>query len=220
MRRSGARVTLAVVCAWSAPAAAADARADLPRGPTGRVLVALEKDASGAAVASRAGLRLDGRAIPPLRVVSVDPGGLGSAEALRRLRRDPAVRYAVREGRFSLRADVSDPALTTPEPDPDAPAGTALQWALERTGFPRAWDVTRGQGALVAVVDTGLDGAHPDLAGKVEAAVDLDDTDEAPALTDEDGHGTHVGSIACAATDNGIGIAGAGHDCRLLVIRS
>ena len=38
-----------------------------------------------------------------------------------------------------------------------------------------------------------------------------------PAGTDQVGHGTHVASLACAATDNGIGIAGAGDDCRLVI---
>ena len=66
------------------------------------------------------------------------------------------------------------------------------------------------------VIDSGVDATHPDLAGKVAAAVDQ----EAPAgnpLTDQVGHGTHVASLACAGTNNGVGMAGAGYNCRVVV---
>ena len=87
-----------------------------------------------------------------------------------------------------------------------------------REGFPQAWDVTHGDSALVGVIDTGIDASHPDLAGKIAAAEDFDsDPGDGPATTDESGHGTHVASLACAATGNGVGIAGAGYGCRLVV---
>ena len=69
------------------------------------------------------------------------------------------------------------------------------------------------------MIDTGIDGTHPDLRSKIAAAVDQQDPADArgTAMTDEIGHGTHVASLACGATGNGIGMAGAGYNCRLLV---
>jgi serine protease len=75
-----------------------------------------------------------------------------------------------------------------------------------------------GQGATVAVIDTGVDGDHPEIAPQLRAAVDQDSNPEhGPATVDENGHGTHVASIACAMPDNGLGIAGAGLGCGLIV---
>src|SRR3954465_3683972 len=81
--------------------------------------------------------------------------------------------------------------------------------------------MARGGGARVAVIDTGVDGAHPELANKIVATADFDDNlGDGPPTVDEDGHGTHVASLACAQPDNGIGIAGAGLGCDLLVAKS
>ncbi len=98
------------------------------------------------------------------------------------------------------------------------PAGTPLQWPLLRERFPRAWQLVDGAKALVGVIDTGVDASHPDLAPQIAQLVDQQQTlARGPAGTDEEGHGTHVASLACAATGNAIGIAGAGGGCRLLV---
>jgi len=123
-----------------------------------------------------------------------------------------------------LRDVPDDPALHDAEPAAGSglsplPAGTPLQWPLVRSSFPAAWDVTHGERALVGVVDTGVDATHPELASKLAAVVDQRGSGNAnvPPTTDEDGHGTHVASLACAATANAAGIAGAGRDCRLVV---
>jgi serine protease len=92
------------------------------------------------------------------------------------------------------------------------------QWWAPRSGFPEAWDLIGGEGAIVAVIDTGVDGDHPEIAPQLRAAVDQDaNPDHGPATVDENGHGTHVASIACAVPDNGLGIAGAGLGCGLIV---
>ena len=92
------------------------------------------------------------------------------------------------------------------------------QWGLNNTGqtggipdsdidAPEAWDLELGDPAVViAVVDTGVDLDHPDLAGRVLLGHDfINDDDEAE---DDHGHGTSMAGIAAALTDNGVGIAG------------
>jgi hypothetical protein len=110
----------------------------------------------------------------------------------------------------------------------------AQQWYLENTGQDggvpdadvdaiTAWGVARGAGVLVAVVDSGVDGSHPDLVGQLDVNgfdfVD-DDLDPSPASTDPDErHGTAVAAIIAAA-ENGVGMTGIAPEARILPIRS
>jgi subtilisin family serine protease len=212
--RVTAALALAVAIALAAAAPAGAAR------PTGRHLVTFEKEAVArssstlGAVLSRTGVRRAGRGVPRIGVATVR----GPAAAIARLRRDPAVRSVSVEWERDLRRVPSDPALTTPETEftSGVPPGTPIQWALARQGFPRAWDTATGAGAVVGVLDTGADGTNPELAGKMASA---DAAGASSPLTDEDGHGTHTAGLACAATDNGIGLAGAGFGCRLAVVK-
>jgi subtilisin family serine protease len=116
-----------------------------------------------------------------------------------------------------MRLAPNDPALRTAETEfGGIPGGGPIEWWLQREGFPAAWDVTTGDGAVVGVVDSGIDGAHPELAGKIASAEATDGTDP---RTDPEGHGTHVSGLACAATGNGIGVAGAGFNCRIALVK-
>jgi serine protease len=215
------RALLAVLASSAALLAPAGAHA----ATTGRVLVTLAPQAAGtasaASAAASAAARPDGPSVPALRLVTVRPRqGTSVAATLRALRADPRVRSATPEQRFAPRALPNDPALTLPDADKDAPVGTPLEWTLPREGFAAAWNLSAGAGATVAVIDSGVDASHPDLQGKIADAIDFDDVRPGPATVDPDGHGTHVASLACASTNNALGIAGAGRDCRLLVIRS
>jgi subtilisin family serine protease len=224
LRRAALVAALAVVgaLALQAPASAAPA-------PTGRLLVTLDRSQTSAAGARAAaallslhGVGRDGAQIPQIGVVSVRPtGGLALTALARLLRRQPGVRTVEVEHRYTLRFTPNDPALSAPEISAGTPAGTPLGWWVARVGLPAAWDSTRGDGAVVAVIDTGVDGGHPDLAGKIADTIDNDSigTHGGPT-TDENGHGTHVASLACGAGDNGYGVVGAGLNCKLLVIKS
>jgi serine protease len=191
---------------------------------TGNLLVLLDRAHAAAAAATvraaiaRSGARQAGRSVPEIGLITVrPPAGESLATLARRLRALPDVAAVQPERRYVPRIVPNDPALATANPN----SGT-VQWTLAREGFYAAWNISRGDGALVGVIDTGIDGAHPDLRSKIAAAVDQQDPSDARgnALTDEVGHGTHVASLACAATGNGIGMAGAGYNCRLLIEKS
>jgi subtilisin family serine protease len=219
-------VAIVAIAAVSAATAAADTAT------TGRLLVTLDKtatshghaalQAAAASILTTGGLRRDGAQIPQIGLVSVRPTVGTSAHALaQRLRRLAGVARVEVEHRHELRLVPNDPGLSVPETAPGTPAGTLTQWWIPRLGMPAAWDITRGTGATVAVIDTGIDAAHPDLAGKIAGATDNDAIGgHGPATVDENGHGTHVASLACAAGDNGVGIVGVGLDCRLLIYKS
>jgi serine protease len=173
--------------------------------------------ASATALASRYGLE---RARPDVRQIGVMtvevPARVSFRAFAARLSRDPAVRRVERDSRHTPRFTPSDPAFAGQ--DPLAPRGTPFQWYLTRQGFPAAWDLSRGQGVLVGIIDSGIDSAHPDLAGKIAIARDQDSGPNGTA--DEVGHGTHVAGLACGATDNAAGIAGTGSDCLIIAERS
>ena len=207
-------LAVAVAAALVAPAA----QAVEPR-HTDRWLAVLEhaRDARSPALVdgllARAGARIAGPGAPSLGVITVR----GPIEAIERLRQDPAVKGVSREWIRDLRRMPNDPALSTAEGQYQVAAGTPIQWALARQGFPAAWDVTTGATARVAVLDTGIDGNHPELSGKIASADAVDAADD--PRSDSDGHGTHVAGLACANTDDGRGVAGAGWGCRLHVVK-
>ncbi|MET7465498.1 S8 family serine peptidase [Nonomuraea sp. NPDC005501] len=75
----------------------------------------------------------------------------------------------------------------------------AAQWQLPALRLPEAWRISRGEGVLVAVLDTGVNGRHPDLAGSVVAGPDLTGAGSRPGRWGH--HGTAMASL----------IAGHGH---------
>jgi thermitase len=89
------------------------------------------------------------------------------------------------------------------------------QWALQRIEGLVA-KPTESKEILVAVLDTGIDQQHEDLTGKVAESVNFTDT---KTVSDRLGHGTHVAGVIAATANNGIGIAGAAPNARLLNVK-
>jgi thermitase len=84
-----------------------------------------------------------------------------------------------------------------------------FQWGPQRIGAPAAWDRTVGSGALIAILDSGLDFNHPEFQGAVVAAGEYYSFTPFDGVPEDNfGHGTHVAGIAGANTDNGVGISG------------
>jgi type VII secretion-associated serine protease mycosin len=92
------------------------------------------------------------------------------------------------------------------------------QWALDATSFEGSWVLSNGTGAVVAVLDTGVQADHEDLAGSVLTGWDAI-TNRPGGKSDPHGHGTHVAGIIAAASGNGKGIAGAAPGVRILPVR-
>src|SRR2546430_290346 len=83
------------------------------------------------------------------------------------------------------------------------------QWHLKYLNIDAAHAVSQGDGVVVAVVDSGVNGNHPDLAGNVLNGVDVSGTGAPNGLEDRDGHGTAMaGLIAGHGHGNGDGVLG------------
>lgn len=80
------------------------------------------------------------------------------------------------------------------------------QWHLSKIDADKAWDVTRGNSAPIAILDTGIDSTHPDLSAKLLPGWNYYDNNS--DLTDTCGHGTKVAGTASAITNNTLGVAG------------
>lgn len=95
--------------------------------------------------------------------------------------------------------------------------GEISSWA--QIEYP--WSRGRGQGVTVAVIDTGVDGTHPDLAGQVLPGYDFVSgaTGSQAGWDDANSHGTHVAGIIAAKDNNGVGITGVAPDVKILPVR-
>src|SRR5204863_988676 len=80
------------------------------------------------------------------------------------------------------------------------------------------WDRTRGtSNVIIAVLDSGVNSAHTDLAGRLLPGYDFISNDNDPA--DDFGHGTAVTGTLVAAANNGQGVAGVAFGCRVLPVK-
>jgi type VII secretion-associated serine protease mycosin len=167
-------------------------------------------------------------------------------EALRFYQADPAVEFVMPNLRFEVQmtpadADQSiferiqqwfrrDHTASVPELQPgsrsvaqsDAAAADPLraqQWYLNQLKMPAVWETYGvGQsGITVAVLDTGVDYDHPDLAGKVLKGPNYIDKNYDPK--DLHGHGTHVAGVISAQLSNREGISGMAPQVQILAIR-
>lgn len=102
---------------------------------------------------------------------------------------------------------------------PNDPYYPGYQYGPQKVAAPAAWDITQSSANIkIAIIDTGVQPNHPELAGKLLPGYDYVDWD--PNTSDGNGHGTHVAGIAAAATNNGVGIAGMAPFASIIPIRS
>lgn len=79
------------------------------------------------------------------------------------------------------------------------------QWALPKIDAPTAWNYSKGDGAKIAVIDSGFETSHPDLSGHMTSGWNCNGGSDVSALSN---HGTRVAGVSAAVTNNGQGIAG------------
>ncbi len=167
-------------------------------------------------------------ALPALQIwlLEVPAGEEGDYIALLRL--DPQITYA--EANYVAKAFESPNDALWDQ-----------QGNLRSIQLPEAWEITAGSpSAVIAVIDTGVDIKHPDLATKIwrnvdEEAENGEDDDhngyvddvvgwnlvgQSADVTDKNGHGTQVAGIAAAHTDNGLGIAGVAWESPIMVLKA
>jgi thermitase len=123
----------------------------------------------------------------------------------RRLERRPEVKFV--EKNFE-----HDPVLLPNDPQ------YASQWHLPKMLAPQSWDLTQGTpGAVIAILDSGIDATHPDFAGKLVAGYNT--FSNSTLTTDQFGHGTEVAGAAAALTNNGQGVAGVAGAAPIMPVR-
>ncbi len=176
--------------------------------PGGRLVVVWRGSAPSSLPLS--GVRsLRASAVEQRSVVVAGPGRAGEVAA--ELRADPRVLGVV--------PDAVVHAFDWPADGPPSDTLYAQQGDLEQIRVPEAWPTTTGDpSVVVAVIDSGVDLAHPDLAG-VKVVAPRNETFNNTDVTDVVGHGTHVAGTIFARTDNGLGIAGIAPDSALMPIK-
>ncbi len=141
-------------------------------------------------------------------VVFRAPDAQARSEAVRRLRNDRRVESVQPMNEFQTAA--SEVAYNDPY--------FRLQRPVELMHVPEAHRWSRGRGVRVAVIDTGVDLQHPELAGRILLARNFVDADS-PAFR-RDVHGTAVAGVIAAAVNNGVGIVGVAPEVTILALKA
>jgi subtilisin family serine protease len=160
-------------------------------------------------------------------VVTVDAGAT-TTEVANDLEANDDVKYATPNYTVHATAITNDPLVQN---------GSA--WSVLRLHAPDAWNVARGDGTIVAVLDGGINQTNPDLApnlwtntteiagngadddndGFVDNVHGADWVDRDGSPDDPGGHGTHVSGIIAAAADNAVGSAGVAPNAKIMPLR-
>jgi serine protease len=121
-------------------------------------------------------------------------------------------RSQIRKDTEYIEANYLYHALETPN-DPEY----SKQWNFRNINIEQAWDETKGAGATVAVIDTGVSQV-PDLKlTKFVKGYDfVNDKDDA---SDDNGHGTHVAGTIAQSTNNGYGVAGIAYQASIMPLK-
>lgn len=132
------------------------------------------------------------------------PAGASETAIANQLAHNPHLKGAVLDA-------ILKPAMVTTDPY----AGS--EWHVTKIGASTAWDKTMGAGVTIAVLDTGVDSTHPDLAANMVAGWNFYDNNS--NASDVLGHGTAVAGTAAAVSNNATGVAGVAGAAKIMPIR-
>ncbi|MFC5478537.1 S8 family serine peptidase [Massilia suwonensis] len=206
LRKTAAALALAGLSAsfgHAALAAPPAAQGDFARG---RILIEARAGLSDAEldtlVKAHGGKR---RKLGQSRMQVVDlPPGLSEEDVVAKLSRRPELKFAELDRKVQPAMAVNDPYI-----------GSA--WHIGKIGAPSAWDSTQGSGITIAVLDTGVNAAHPDLKDRLVPGFNVQDNNT--DTSDLCGHGTAVAGTAAASTNNAMGVAGIAGAARIMPVR-
>lgn len=143
--------------------------------------------------------------IPGLGVTILHVPGGNPAEIAMQMRACPGVVYA--EPNYHVYATII----------PNDP-GWGFQYNMNAIHAPTGWNWTTGANwVTIAIVDTGVDLTHPDLATKILPGYNVLNPSLPPQ--DDHRHGTHVAAIAAASSNNGVGVAGVSWGANILPVK-
>lgn len=232
-----APATLLALALWlvSGPVAAADAQADEAAAATRQVLVTFIDRAIGRAPSGRPGSYRGGSGRYGTTTWSRNQSAaIARDHALRTVTEWPilslgvhCVVYEVTDSRSYAQISqelTGDERVASVQPmntfrvlasgDPYLPLQTSI--GAMHVGPAHRWST--GRGVRIAVIDTGVDATHPDLAGQVEETADM--TGKGLDAFAADVHGTAVAGVIAAAGGNGQGITGVAPDARLIALKA
>ncbi|MBC8026088.1 MAG: S8 family serine peptidase [Steroidobacteraceae bacterium] len=138
------------------------------------------------------------------------PPGTTREAMIEKLRGDKRVVIAQPLNEFESATTIESPGFDDPY--------AKLQANVRALDVVEAHRLSRGAGIRVAVIDTGVDTQHPDLAGRTQVTRNYIDDDAATFRNDR--HGTQVAGLIAAAANNGIGIVGVAPDVTLLAYKA
>jgi thermitase len=137
-----------------------------------------------------------------LHIATVPVGSEKAIAAL--LAKHPQLKFAELDRRMEPSFVANDPYLGS-------------QWHINKIGANTAWDNAQGSGITIAILDSGVDGTHPDLSARMVAGWNFYDNNA--NASDANGHGTAVAGAAAAAMNNGTGVASVAGQAKIMPVR-
>ena len=132
------------------------------------------------------------------------PAGVDEVKVKRALKKDRRFKHVELDMKVAHDLSITDPSFSS-------------SWALPKIQATTAWDTSNGDGIIIAILDTGVDGTHPDLAANMVPGWNMYNNNA--DTSDIHGHGTWVAGTAAAAANNGSGSAGVAWAAGIMPIR-
>jgi len=132
------------------------------------------------------------------------PDGVDEVQVLDKLKKDRRFKAVELDRLIEPAQVVTDPAFGN-------------SWALPKIQALTAWDIATGDGVTIAILDSGVDSTHPDLAANMLPGWNAYDNNT--DTSDVYGHGTKVAGTAAAVANNGAGSSGVAWNARILPVR-